>query len=418
MSFSLHVVSSSSARRQRVAVAVALGWCVVVMMRRGDGRRSSSSTTTTTTTTTGSQRRRRHHQKSKMTEKTARTPGWWFLNIPATVLGAGYTCWVLLGTVGWISHLGERVPRVSEWLPAKGWPGNACVEDCVEFMARNAPLSLIFVLPHSLALPRRLYRVFGRYGRLVYNVMSAATLHAFLIAFRPLKTPVVMTIPFHPAFHDALSVGCLMYASYAFFSSPATLGLLGVSSALRLTNPKYANPANGMDAITWMGVTTWRLGGAFAFVLFTGLSIIPRELTLGDCITRCVAAVYLRQRSRSFREWVGKIEGVHLLTWILRATLLSCACYSALQGGGDIRAVLAILAAAGSLTIILRLAESEPPHPGAEIVNEPTKQSSAEIIERAPDRAPATCDEQQQTQTGAANRPEQWNTWNPHAPRT
>ena len=30
--------------------------------------------------------------------------------------------------------------------------------------------------------------------------------------------------------------------------------------------------------------------------------------TLGDCITRCVAAVYLRQRSRSFREWVDKIE--------------------------------------------------------------------------------------------------------------
>ena len=51
--------------------------------------------------------------------------------------------------------------------------------------------------------------------------------------------------------------------------------------------------------------------GAAAFVLFTGLSIVPARLTLGDCLTRCVAAVYLRQRSKSFRQWVDRVEGAH-----------------------------------------------------------------------------------------------------------
>jgi len=167
-----------------------------------------------------------------------------------------------------------------------------------------------------------------------------------------------MTIPFNENFHVCLSVGCLAYASYAFMSSTETLGLLGVSTALGMRDAKYKNPSPGMDAITWMGVTTWRLGGAFAFVLFTGVSIIPQRLTLGDCITRCIAAVYLRQRSRSFREWVEKIEHVHLLTWCVRAFLLSSACYSIWRGGGDARTVFWIFAGAGTLAGILRLAES------------------------------------------------------------
>ena len=167
-----------------------------------------------------------------------------------------------------------------------------------------------------------------------------------------------MTIPFNETFHTCLSIGCLAYASYAFLRTPETLGLLGVSTALRMRDAKYSNPSPGMDAITWMGVTTWRLGGAFAFVLFTGVSIIPQELTLGDCITRCIAAVYLRQRSRSFREWVEKIEHVHLLTWCVRAFLLSSACYTIWRGGGDARTVFWIFAGAGALAGILRLAES------------------------------------------------------------
>ena len=107
-----------------------------------------------------------------------------------------------------------------------------------------------------------------------------------------------------------------------------------------------------MDAITWMGVTAWKWGGPAGFVLFTGLSIIPARLTLGDCVTRCVAAVYLRQRSRSFREWVDKIEGAHLLTWVLRAGLLGAALW-----GVDWVLRCWVLAGAGALVGVLRVAE-------------------------------------------------------------
>jgi hypothetical protein len=96
-----------------------------------------------------------------------------------------------MGTVAWVSHLGERAPMLAMVLPARGWPSNAACDGVGVFLARNAPLSLIFVIPHSLALPSRLYGVVGVYGRLVYNVISAAMLHVFLWAFTPLKTPVV-----------------------------------------------------------------------------------------------------------------------------------------------------------------------------------------------------------------------------------
>ena len=329
------------------------------------------------------------------------------LNIATTTAVGMYVYWILMGTVAWISHLGERAPWLRFALPAEGYPGNApSSAGALGFVARNVPLSLIFVVPHSVFLPSRLRKIFGKHGRLMYNFVSAATLHFFLLNFTPLKTPVVMTIPFNTNFHNALSIGCLAYASYAFLSSPATLGLLGVSSALELRDSKYSNPAAGMDAITWMGVTTWRLGGASAFVLFTGLSIIPRELTLGDCITRCVAAVYLRQRSRSFREWVEKIEGVHLLTWILRGTLLSFACHGALQGGGNVRTVGWILFGAASLAGILRLAESESPNAKKKPIS---RAASFDVAEAAP----AALDD-----VARVNRPERWHAWNPHARMT
>ena len=113
------------------------------------------------------------------------------LNLATVWTCAAYVTWVLMGTVAWVSHLGERAPMLAMVLPARGWPSNAACDGVGVFLARNAPLSLIFVIPHSLALPSRLYGVVGVYGRLVYNVISAAMLHVFLWAFTPLKTPVV-----------------------------------------------------------------------------------------------------------------------------------------------------------------------------------------------------------------------------------
>ena len=113
------------------------------------------------------------------------------LNLAFVATCATYVTWVLMGTVAWVSHLGERAPWLEWALPARGWPSNAACDGVGMFLARNAPLSLIFVLPHSLALPSRLYGVVGAYGRLAYNVISAGMLHVFLWAFTPLKTPVV-----------------------------------------------------------------------------------------------------------------------------------------------------------------------------------------------------------------------------------
>ena len=286
------------------------------------------------------------------------------LNILLTSTITSYIVWVLLGCVAWISHLGHRLPSLQQFLPAQGYPSNAPpAQTVLSFLTSNVPLSLLFVLPHSFLVPSRMRKIVGKqHGRLLYNFMAALTLHGLLYNFTPLNTPVVMTFPLDTRCHDFLSVGCLCYAAFAFLKSPQTMGLLGVADALHLTDQRYQTPSGRMDAITWMGVTTWRLGatincGAFAFVLFSGISIIPRELTLGDCITRLVAAVYLRRRSRSFRKWVDQIEHIHLLTWALRALLLSAACYGVLTQTGDVKAVAWVLVGAVSLAGVLRTVE-------------------------------------------------------------
>ena len=67
--------------------------------------------------------------------------------------------------------------------------------------------------------------------------------------------------------------------------------------------------------------------------------------------------VYLRRRSRSFRKWVDQIERIHLLTWALRALLLSAACYGVLTQTGDVQAVAWVLVGAVSLAGVLRTVE-------------------------------------------------------------
>jgi hypothetical protein len=135
------------------------------------------------------------------------------LNLATVWTCAAYVTWVLMGTVAWVSHLGERAPMLAMVLPARGWPSNAACDGVGVFLARNAPLSLIFVIPHSLALPSRLYGVVGVYGRLVYNVISAAMLHVFLWAFTPLKTPVVRRFVCDDDADDATVYGARAKAS-------------------------------------------------------------------------------------------------------------------------------------------------------------------------------------------------------------
>jgi len=98
----------------------------------------------------------------------------------------------------------------------------------------------------------------------------------------------------------------------------------------------------------------------WGFIAFTGLSILPQTLTLGDVLSRGVAATYLRLRSRSFRRWVGSIPGAHHATWVLRAMLLTLALFSAWRLGeisGQNACIIESLAM--SLALILTAAEKE-----------------------------------------------------------
>jgi len=271
---------------------------------------------------------------------------------------AAYALWVLAGTVAWVSHLGARVPSLQPWLPAGGAPLNPPAASVKVFFSSNFHLAFGFVLPHSVLRPVRLRRLVGnKLARATYSGMAAASLHLFLVHFVPLRSPVVMELPLAPCFHTSLSCGCLIFAMVTFVFDPATWDLLGVADAFQIIPTARAPP--GMDAITWMGVTVKRWGGTTAFVLFTGLSILPQELTLGDCLTRGCAAVYLRLRSRAFRRWLANIEGAHLFTWALRLALLIAALCSASRWGDGNRQIVVLLGAAGVFAATLRLAEQE-----------------------------------------------------------
>jgi len=254
-------------------------------------------------------------------------------------VAAAYITWTLVGTVAFVSHLGEQAPWLAPFLPGGGQPGGVDkaleAEDVVQFLRLNAMPAFRFVVPHSVLRPKRLSAWLGRVGlqlhdRLMYNAIAAATLHHFLATSVPLRTPVVMEMPLLPSLHLMLSGGCLLYATVCFLADEGTPILLGVARSLEHAD---SSRLAGMDAITWMGECVWRRGGSVAFVLFTGLSILPPQLSFGDGLTRVVAAMYLRARSSSFRRWVEKIEGAHQLTWVLRAGLLAVALQRASQSG-------------------------------------------------------------------------------------
>ena len=155
----------------------------------------------------------------------------------------------------------------------------------------------------------------------------------------------------------------LIFAAYSFCTAPETYDLLGVNLSLSRKNPTGRRAPISMDAITWMGICTWRKGeqfgsGILAFVLFTGLSILPQELTLGDVLVRSVAAIYLRYRSKAFRTWVEQIEAAHHATWMLRAGLLSGALYTA-WNMNEIKGSSAILIAVLAVTLVVVLRHFE-----------------------------------------------------------
>ena len=195
--------------------------------------------------------------------------------------------------------------------------------------------------------------------------MAAFSLHFFLYNFQPLQTPVLMNLPIPQSVHVVTSITMLSFAGYSFCTSPQTMDLLGVNALLsrkgsskgsKGSSQRGAGAPAGMDAITWMGICTWRKGeelgsGMFAFVTFTGLSILPQQLTIGDVIVRSVAAIYLRFRSHAFRRWISNIESAHHATWLLRASLLAGFLLTAWQME-ELRGDVAILIGFFALTLV------------------------------------------------------------------
>ena len=296
---------------------------------------------------------------------------------------AAYVQWVLLSIVAWVSHLGLRCPQLQPFLAANGYPSNSGAKNLFSFLQHNIPHAILFVLPHSLLLPKTLKKYCGQYGRLLYNLMAAFSLHFFLYNFQPLQTPVLMNLPIPHSVHVVTSITMLSFAGYSFCTSPQTMDLLGVNVLLsrkgsskgskgskgsskgsskgnskgsKGSSQRGAGAPAGMDAITWMGICTWRKGeelgsGMFAFVTFTGLSILPQQLTIGDVIVRSVAAIYLRFRSHAFRRWISNIESAHHATWLLRASLLAGFLLTAWQME-ELRGDVAILIGFFALTLV------------------------------------------------------------------
>ena len=236
-----------------------------------------------------------------------------------------YTLWVLASVVSWVSHLGKRAPVLAPYLINQGYPSNPVIEGgLVEFFAKNLPAAFLFVLPHSfIRVPLLQNKVSARFGRLIYSVMASASLHLFLSMFRPMNSAVLFTVPLGGDFnHALLSIVMLIYANVAMLRDWRTYDILGPAKAL---NPAAVFPVEEvtprMDIITWMGFTTWNAGGNLAFILFSGLSILPAEVTMNDILPRVVAAIYLRLRSQGFRSWVANIDSVHHASWLIRGGL-------------------------------------------------------------------------------------------------
>jgi len=193
----------------------------------------------------------------------------------------------------------------------------------VQLARANIPAALGFVLPHTLLRPARLARYAGiQWSRLLYNFVAAASLHVFLVGFVPHASPPLVTLPVMPGVHATLSAGALALAFFALVAEPRTWGLLGVPQALGVPLSQILMPSARMDVITWQGICVHDRFGPLGFFAFSGLSILPQDVSISDVVVRFTAAAYLRVFSRAFRSWVEKVESTHLLIWAVRASLV------------------------------------------------------------------------------------------------
>jgi len=275
----------------------------------------------------------------------------------AVLLLLGYNIWMLFSVVAWVSHLGYRVPVLSPYLSAKGYPYNESIEGTiVDFLKYNIPFSLVFILPHSFLRPPTLRKIIGnRFARLAYCTMASASLQFFMNVYRPWKTGILFTLPYSPLIQQYLSTIMLVVALLCFMADNRTYLVLGVPQAIfgiDSSNAKFpAGLSARMDIITFMGITVWNIWGGLGFILFSGISILPYDVSISDIIVRVAAALYLRARSQGFRLWVDKIESIHHIIWALRAMIL----FVALGTGASHLSQTAVISALSAAFVVAAL---------------------------------------------------------------
>jgi len=356
-----------------------------------------------------------------------------------------YTIWVLFGVIAFVTKLGDDLramlgPQHKEqgdqgatalldWFlfflfPAGGAPRRdtrraqvdpgldataGCFRGVAEYLRWNLPLAAVFLLQHTgMRLMKRWYQravapklagsalVVGFCPfRILYNLLSALTLHFFMHRYRVYHArgphDTTLTLPCSGGVHFSLSTPVILYAFTVFLTSDECADLLlGVKSrqgetkpwaavsagatstsekgipgnsavvhgdaakataGLKATQLRRAVPTLHIDVITLMARTvTWKYG-SLGFVLFSGLSIIPRTIRLDDVLVRLVAAVYLRKFSPHFCRFSNEESAKmgHKVAWVARAILIGAAvlwsgsdadsdlmtrCFPLLIGGG------------------------------------------------------------------------------------
>eukprot|EP00928_Gymnodinium_smaydae_P053477 TRINITY_DN37456_c0_g1_i1.p1 TRINITY_DN37456_c0_g1~~TRINITY_DN37456_c0_g1_i1.p1 ORF type:complete len:386 (-),score=42.26 TRINITY_DN37456_c0_g1_i1:186-1298(-) len=259
-----------------------------------------------------------------------------------------------------VPHLRRLLVTSFYLLPAGGRadPSKA-VDNWVEFFGTNLTYAAIFVGQHSFM---RLLKTSKGYdesrfqarllrsalgwlkSRIAYNVFSALTLHLFLINYAPYRQqeplfgmiPTELCLPISAEMHALFAFVVMIPAFMIFLVNPSTGKLLyGEGSASGESVAKMFSSASNvafrssgkkqdssMDVITQMAHCVHKRLGIAGFVLFSGVSIVPRTIQIDDVVVRVVAAIYLRQRSAHFRLFSKRVAGSHEAAWLARALIL------------------------------------------------------------------------------------------------
>lgn len=183
--------------------------------------------------------------------------------------------------------------------------------------------------------------------RKIYNVLSALTLHYFLCNYSTYrhqegftepklggasmvlgwsmpswKIPSELTLPISAELHAIFTIVIIIPCFIIFLKNPSTWVLLYGESR--------GKSSGNIDIITQMALSVQKEVGILGFVLFSGMSIVPRTIRIDDVVVRVVAAIYLRYRSAHFRAFSKRMSGSHEAAWVARAVMLS----SVFLGGG------------------------------------------------------------------------------------